>query len=112
MYLGKIVEVADAERLYAAPRHPYTAALLSAAWIPDPDQASAREQIVLSGEVPSPVDPPSGCRFHTRCPWAQPLCAAEEPPLLPAQDADSHLTACHFPLVAGQAGFASAGSAP
>jgi oligopeptide/dipeptide ABC transporter ATP-binding protein len=102
MYLGKIVEVAEAGRLYAAPRHPYTAALLSAAWIPDPDQAAAREQIVLSGEVPSPVDPPAGCRFHTRCPWAQELCAAEEPPLLPAPDAASHLTACHFPLAAGQ----------
>jgi oligopeptide/dipeptide ABC transporter ATP-binding protein len=102
MYLGKVVEIAAAERLYAAPRHPYTAALLSAAWIPDPDQATAREQIVLSGEVPSPVDPPSGCRFHTRCPWAQPRCTAEEPPLLPAPDAGSHLTACHFPLAAGQ----------
>jgi peptide/nickel transport system ATP-binding protein len=103
MYLGKVVEVAEAGRLYAAPRHPYTAALLSAAWIPDPDRATAREQIVLSGEVPSPVDPPSGCRFHTRCPWAQPRCAAEEPPLLPAPDAGAHLTACHFPLAAGQA---------
>jgi oligopeptide/dipeptide ABC transporter ATP-binding protein len=101
MYLGKVVEVADAESLYAAPRHPYTAALLSAAWIPDPDQASAREQIVLSGEVPSPVDPPAGCRFHTRCPWAQPRCAAEEPELLPAPDASGHITACHFPLAAG-----------
>jgi oligopeptide/dipeptide ABC transporter ATP-binding protein len=104
MYLGKIVEVAQAERLYAAPRHPYTAALLSAAWIPDPDQATAREQIVLSGEVPSPVDPPAGCRFHTRCPWAQPRCATEEPALLPAPDAASHLTACHFPLAAGEPG--------
>ena len=103
MYLGKIVEVASTPALYGRTRHPYTAALLSAAWPPDPDQARSREQIVLTGDVPSPVDPPSGCRFHTRCPWARDKCAIEEPPLEPAPGDPSHLTACHYPLDEGAA---------
>jgi peptide/nickel transport system ATP-binding protein/oligopeptide transport system ATP-binding protein len=74
MYLGKVVELADAEGLYARPRHPYSAALLSAASVPDPDLADRRERIILTGDVPSPVDPPAGCRFHPRCPKAKDRC--------------------------------------
>jgi oligopeptide/dipeptide ABC transporter ATP-binding protein len=97
MYLGRVVEVADTQQLYKATRHPYTKALLSAAWAPDPDRTT-REQIVLTGDVPSPVNPPSGCRFHTRCPWARERCATEEPALAPAPGDATHLTACHYPL--------------
>jgi oligopeptide/dipeptide ABC transporter ATP-binding protein len=92
MYLGKLVEVAKAEELYANPRMPYTQALLSA--IPGNQLASGRERIVLSGEVPSPLDPPSGCRFRTRCWMAQSLCAAEVPLL--REVAPDHWAACHF----------------
>ena len=99
MYLGRVVEVAPVDDLYEHARHPYTRALLSAMPVPDPERAAAREQIVLSGDPPSPLDPPSGCRFHPRCPRAEARCASEAPRLAPAPgDAAEHLTACHFPL--------------
>jgi oligopeptide/dipeptide ABC transporter ATP-binding protein len=103
MYLGKVVEVAPATELYARPRHPYTGALLSAVPVPDPDAAEARRGVVLTGDPPSPIDPPNGCRFHPRCPKAQPLCAVEEPPLIPRlDDAAGHVAACHFPMADGE----------
>ncbi|MPZ84400.1 MAG: ATP-binding cassette domain-containing protein [Actinophytocola sp.] len=102
MYLGKIVEQAEADQLYAGPRHPYSAALLSAASVADPDLADRRQRIILSGDVPSPVNPPSGCRFHPRCPKAQPRCAGEDPDLVSRlDDPSTHVTACHFPVVPG-----------
>jgi oligopeptide/dipeptide ABC transporter ATP-binding protein len=103
MYLGKVVEVSPAAELYKLPRHPYTAALLSAVPVPDPDAAEARRSVVLHGDPPSPIDPPKGCRFHPRCPKAQPICAREEPPLVPRQGDDlRHKAACHFPLADGE----------
>ncbi|MFJ5100688.1 ABC transporter ATP-binding protein [Streptomyces sp. NPDC088554] len=97
MYLGKVVEVADRDSLYNRPRHPYTHALLSA--VPETDiDLEKKERIRLSGDVPSPIMPPSGCRFRTRCWKAQDKCASEEPPLVQlSNSADGHLTACHFP---------------
>lgn len=92
MYLGKIVELADAEMLYAEPQHPYTEALLSAIPRADPDYESQR--IILSGDVPSPANPPSGCKFHPRCRYAQAICSQEEPAL--GEIATGHLAACHF----------------
>jgi oligopeptide/dipeptide ABC transporter ATP-binding protein len=100
MYLGKVVELADARRLYAEPKHPYSGALLSAVPVPDPDQAERRERVILFGDVPSPIDPPSGCRFHPRCPKAQERCIHEVPPLEPKAAGD--LAACHFPLEPGE----------
>jgi oligopeptide transport system ATP-binding protein len=100
MYLGKIVEISPAEELYLRPQHPYTEALLSAVPIPDPDLSAARQQIVLEGDVPSPIEPPPGCRFHPRCRYATDICKVEEPPLLP-RDSPGHLSACHHPLSTG-----------
>jgi oligopeptide/dipeptide ABC transporter ATP-binding protein len=100
MYLGKVVELADSKRLYAEPKHPYTGALLSAIPVADPDLADKRERVILYGDVPSPIDPPSGCRFHPRCPKAQDRCVVEVPPL--EVKASGDLAACHFPLEPGE----------
>jgi peptide/nickel transport system ATP-binding protein len=96
MYLGKIVEVAPKRSLFAAPKHPYTEALLSA--VPVPMPGAQRERIILRGDVPSPINPPQGCRFHTRCPYAFDRCRTEEPKLAAPRTAiaPGHVTACHL----------------
>ena len=99
MYLGKIVEIAPADALYARPVHPYTAALLSAVPIPDPELSARRGRVLLRGDVPSPTDPPAGCRFHTRCPYATEVCRTDAPPLVTF--GPDHLAACHHPLQPG-----------
>jgi oligopeptide transport system ATP-binding protein len=97
MYLGKIVEMGDEDQIYSRPTHPYTQALLSAVPLPDPTLRNVREQIVLTGDVPSPANPPAACRFHTRCWKAQEICSIEEPLLIERPDGESaHDSACHF----------------
>ena len=95
MYLGRVVELAKSESLYAMPLHPYTQALLSAIPVPDPAVEARRKRIILEGDVPSPVNPPSGCNFHTRCWKAQDICRQVVPPLEKKQS--DHYAACHFP---------------
>jgi oligopeptide/dipeptide ABC transporter ATP-binding protein len=103
MYLGKLAETGYTRDVYDSVRHPYSAALLSAAPAADPDQAAARQRVILTGDVPSPIDPPPACRFHPRCPKAQELCSRDEPPLeVKPGDPDTHRTACHFPVQPGE----------
>ena len=110
MYLGKFMEVSPAAELYSKPIHPYTEALLSAIPIPDPRENRARERRVVGGEPPNPIAPPSGCRFHTRCPRATEVCKEVEPPL--AEYAGGHLAACHHPLNVSSAEITAAARSP
>jgi oligopeptide/dipeptide ABC transporter ATP-binding protein len=96
MYLGKIVEIGDAESVFRTPAHPYTQGLLDAVPVPDPEEARKKRGIQVKGELPSPVNPPSGCRFRTRCPREQDICAEVEPPMV--SFGERHMAACHFPL--------------
>jgi oligopeptide/dipeptide ABC transporter ATP-binding protein len=103
MYLGRIAEQGPKDPVYDTPRHPYTAALLSAAPAADPDAAAARQRIILTGDIPSPINPPSGCRFHPRCPKARDLCQQQDPPLeTKPGDPPDHKTACHYPVQPGE----------
>ena len=112
MYLGKLVETGPASDVYARPVHPYTRGLIDTIPVADPAISRAREDRGVAGELPSAIRPPSGCRFRTRCPLAQQICAQKEPPLRPFT-AGGHLAACHFPLREPEAGAAvSAGAAP
>jgi oligopeptide/dipeptide ABC transporter ATP-binding protein len=110
MYLGKFMEVSPAAELYSKPIHPYTEALLSAIPIPDPRENRDRQRRVVSGEPPNPILPPSGCRFHTRCPRATDICREAEPPL--AEYAGGHLAACHHPLSVSPTEIAAAKRSP
>jgi oligopeptide/dipeptide ABC transporter ATP-binding protein len=103
MYLGRVVEQGTVEDIFAGARHPYTKALLSALPAPDPDAADSREHVVLTGDLPSAVDPPSGCHFHPRCPKARADCREQQPPLEPVDgDPADHPTACWHPLAHGE----------
>jgi oligopeptide/dipeptide ABC transporter ATP-binding protein len=103
MYLGKVAEIGTGDDIYTSGRHPYTQALLSAVPIPDPRGLSQRTRIVLAGDVPSPLSPPSGCRFHPRCPKARQNCVTDDPALVPRlDDQPSHAAACHYPVAVGE----------
>jgi oligopeptide transport system ATP-binding protein len=97
LYLGKVMEIAESQVLLSLPRHPYTQALLSAAPVPDPEVERGKKRLLIEGDLPSPINPPSGCVFRTRCPKAQAKCAEEIPALDPRGGAADHLVACHFP---------------
>jgi peptide/nickel transport system ATP-binding protein len=97
MYLGKLVEIGPADEVYLRPAHPYTKGLLDSAPVADPEAEQAKVKAGISGELPSAIHPPSGCRFRTRCPLAEDICAEVEPPLRPFAG-PGHLAACHFPL--------------
>jgi oligopeptide transport system ATP-binding protein len=100
MYLGKIMELADRDEIYKRPLHPYTRALLSAVPIPDPDKTSQRERIILKGDIPSPLNPPKGCNFNTRCPMAKDKCFVEEPEYVEFEP--DHYVACHYAGLSGE----------
>ncbi|HEY3725874.1 MAG TPA: oligopeptide/dipeptide ABC transporter ATP-binding protein [Solirubrobacteraceae bacterium] len=110
MYLGKLMELSPARELYSKPIHPYTEALLGAIPIPDPKENRERERLVIGGDPPNPINPPSGCRFHTRCPRATEVCSSVEPPL--AEYPGGHLAACHHPLNVSSAEVAGATRSP